>query len=280
MSDRAQATLLLILAAVLWSSGGLLIKLVDWTPLAIAGARSAVAGLFVAFLLRGRLGVDFSRPQLVASLVYAGAVISFVTATKLTTAANAILLQYTSPLYAALLAPRLLGEPTRRADWFFIALALIGMGLFFGDQLSPQGLGGNLLALFSGLCVALLALALRRAGQASSSPIALGNFLAALVCLPFILAAPWPGWEALGIIAALGMVQLGLPYYLYSLAVRRVSALEVTLIPVLEPILNPLWVAIFLGELPGWWSMVGGVVVLGAVTAWGLLRARARVRVA
>lgn len=280
MSDRAQAAILLILAAVLWSSGGLLIKLVDWTPLAIAGARSAVAGLFVALLLRGRLGVDFSRTQLVASLAYAGAVICFVTATKLTTAANAILLQYTSPLYAALLAPRLLGEPTRRSDWLFIALALMGMGLFFGDQLSPQGLGGNLLALLSGLCVAILALALRRAGQASSSPIALGNFLAALVCLPFILAAPWPGWRNLGIIAVLGVVQLGLPYYLYSLAVRRVSALEVTLIPVLEPILNPIWVALFLGEAPGWWSLVGGVVVLGAVTAWGLLRARARVLVA
>ncbi len=280
MSDRAQAAILLILAAVLWSSGGLLIKLVDWTPLAIAGARSAVAGLFVALLLRGRLGVDFSRTQLVACLAYAGAVICFVTSTKLTTAANAILLQYTSPLYAALLAPRLLGEPTRRSDWFFIALALVGMGLFFGDQLSPQGLGGNLLALLSGLCVAVLALALRRAGQASSSPIALGNFLAALVCLPFILSAPWPGWQNLGIIVVLGVVQLGLPYYLYSLAVRRVSALEVTLIPVLEPILNPIWVALFLGEAPGWWSLVGGVVVLGAVTAWGLLRARARVLVA
>lgn len=280
MSDRAQAAILLILAAVLWSSGGLLIKLVDWTPLAIAGARSAVAGLFVALLLRGRLGVDFSRTQLVACLAYAGAVICFVTSTKLTTAANAILLQYTSPLYAALLAPRLLGEPTRRSDWLFIALALVGMGLFFGDQLSPQGLGGNLLALLSGLCVAVLALALRRAGQASSSPIALGNFLAALVCLPFILSAPWPGWQNLGIIVVLGVVQLGLPYYLYSLAVRRVSALEVTLIPVLEPILNPIWVALFLGEAPGWWSLVGGVVVLGAVTAWGLLRARARVLVA
>ena len=280
MSDRAQAAVFLVLAAVLWSSGGLLIKLVDWSPLAIAGTRSAVAGIFVAILLRGRLGLGFSRPQWVASLAYAGAVISFVAATKLTTAANAILLQYTSPLYAALLAPRLLDEPTRRGDWLFIALALTGMGLFFGDQLSPQGLGGNLLALFSGLCVAVLALALRRAGQASSSPIALGNFLAALICLPFVLAAPWPGWEALGVIVLLGVVQLGLPYYLYSLAVRRVSALEVTLIPVLEPILNPLWVAIFLGEAPGWWSMLGGVVVLGSVTAWGLTRARARVLVA
>ncbi|MFH1059358.1 MAG: DMT family transporter [Pseudomonadota bacterium] len=280
MSERAHAALLLVLAAVLWSSGGLLIKLVDWSPLAIAGTRSAVAGLFVWLVLRGRLCLDCTRPQVAAAVAYAAAVISFVAATKLTTAANAILLQYTSPLYAALLAPRLLGERTSGRDWFFTLLTLAGMGLFFLDQLSPAGLTGNLLALMSGLAVACLALALRQTGAASSTPIVLGNFLAALACLPFAVGAGWPGWEALGIIAFLGVVQLGLPYYLYSLAVRRVSALEVTLIPVIEPILNPLWVAIFLGEVPGLGAAAGGGLVLAAVTAWGLMRRPARVVVA
>ncbi|MFZ5587667.1 MAG: DMT family transporter [Thermodesulfobacteriota bacterium] len=280
MSERAHAALLLVLAAVLWSSGGLLIKLVDWSPLAIAGARSAVAGVFVWLVLRGRLCLDCSRPQLAAAVAYAAAVMSFVAATKLTTAANAILLQYTSPLYAALLAPRILGERTSGRDWAFIGLTLLGMGLFFFDQLSLAGLAGNLLALFSGLAVACLALALRQTGAASSTPIVLGNFLAALICLPFVVGAGWPGWQSLVVIAFLGVVQLGLPYYLYSLAVRRVSALEVTLIPVIEPILNPIWVALCLGETPGLGALAGGGLVLTAVTAWGLSRRQARVVVA
>jgi drug/metabolite transporter (DMT)-like permease len=278
MSPRLTASLQLIAAAVLWSLGGLMIKELTWHPLGIVSVRCFLAALLVLALLRGRPRLTFSRGQVTASLAYAGAAVGFVLATKLTSAANAILLQYTSPLWVALLAPRLLGEPTQGRDWLFMALILGGMALFFVESLSPSGLAGNLAALGTGMCVACLALSLRGQDQASSTPIFLGNLLAALVCLPFV-RPPWPDAQDWLILLVMGPLQLGLPYYLYSLAIRRVSALEASLLPMLEPVLNPIWVMLFLGERPGPWALAGGVIVLSSVLAWGVLRGRPSVTV-
>lgn len=270
MPSRTQAVLLLIAAALLWSLGGVLIKLVDWTPLGIAGARSAIAAGVVLLLMRRRPDFTWSRAQLGAALGYAGTVILFVAANRLTTAANAILLQYTAPMYAALLAPLFLKEPTRRLDWFFIFLLLGGMGLFFLDRVSSQGLWGMFCAIGSGFCFAVMVLCLRgQRGRSNLESMVLGNLLAALICLPFAGGLPPRAldWLWLGL---LGVVQLGLPYYLYALAVKRVSAVEALLIPMMEPIVNPLLALFVLGEIPGPWSLAGGVLVLGgaAVRAW------------
>lgn len=274
MSPHRKASLQLVAAAVLWSLGGLMIKELDWHPLGISSVRCFLAALFVLALLRGRPRFTFSRGQILASLFYAGGAIGFVTATKLTSAANAILLQYTSPLWVALLAPRLLGEPTQKRDWLFMGLILAGMALFFVESLSASGLAGNLTALATGLCVACLAMSLRGEPQASSTPIFLGNLLAALVCLPFV-RPPWPSAHDWLLLLVMGTLQLGLPYYLYSLAIRQVSALEATLLPMIEPVLNPIWVMLFLGERPGGWALAGGGVVLASVAAWGVLRGHA-----
>ena len=276
--SRFSAPAMLLLVAVLWSLGGVLIKSVEWHPMAIAGMRSAIAAVVILVCVR-RPRITFSRVQLVGGIAYAGTVVLFVLATRMTTAANAIFLQYTAPIYVAALAPWLLGERALRSDWLVIAVALGGIGLFFLDHLTLAGMWGNVLALASGASFAALVLALRR--QRDESPIAailLGNVFAALAGLPFMFG-PGPsaqGWAALGV---LGVVQLGLPYVLYGIAIRRVTALEAVLIPLAEPILNPLWVMLLVGERPGGWALVGAAMVLGAVLLRGTLMVRGRLRV-
>jgi len=286
MSERTRASLLLAATALIWSSGGLAIKLVDLHPLALTGARSALSALTLALIFRTRLSFALTPVRACAALSYAGLLISNVAATKLTTAANAILLAYTAPVYVALLAPRLLGEKTRASDWLFIGAVLAGMVLFFLDQLSPQGLLGNLVAVGSGLCYAAFTLSMRAQAMSTqvmstrkdASPVEsvlLGHGLTALIGLPF-LAYGLPdasGWLGL---AYLGVLQQGLSLALYVWCIKRLGALEAILIMTLEPILNPVWVALGVGELPGFWAIMGGLAVLCAVTLRGVLHSRAK----
>jgi drug/metabolite transporter (DMT)-like permease len=265
-SQRTKAILMISATAVLWSVGGVLIKQVNAHPLAIAGARSAIAALVLLASLGRKPHFHWSRAQIGAALGYAGTVILFVAANKLTTAANAILLQFTSPIYAAILGAWLLKERTRWVDWATIAVVLGGMSLFFLDELSAGGMLGNVLGAASGLCFAVFTIFMRM--QKDGSPVEsviLGNALTAVVGLPFLsLGLPSAtGWLWLVI---LGVFQLGLAYVLYAKAIKHLTALEAILIPVLEPILNPVWAFAFLGEVPGPLAAVGGVIVLGTIT--------------
>ncbi len=238
--------------------------------MAKAGGRSA----FACVVLWGWLG----RPkfawrfgQIGAALAYAGTVTFYVIANDRTTAANSIFLQYTGPIYVALLSPWVLGERIRRIDWFCIAIAIAGIGLFFRDQFSARGLSGILFALGSGLSFGTMVVLLRKERDASpASALLLGNLLTAMIGLPFAIGHPLPPAQ-LGALAVLGVVQLGIPYVLYSVAIRRVTALEAVLIPMIEPILNPIWVALARGELPGPWSLLGGALVLSAVVLRGCM---------
>lgn len=258
-------------AGLLWSLGGLLIKSVDWNPLAIAGARSAIASLLLFAVLR-RPKLTWSRAQMGGALAYAATVILFVAANKLTTAANAILLQYTAPIYTALLGARFLGERVSRSDWAAIALVLSGVTLFFMDQLTFGGLAGNLVALASGLSFAFLGVLLRKQKDESAlESVLIGNIVTALIGLPFMFQGAPGGQSWLGLVL-LGVFQLGLSYVLYAEALKRIPALEGILIASIEPILNPLWVFLVLGERPGPWALVGGAVVLIGVTGRSLLK--------
>lgn len=264
-NERPKAILLLLITATLWSLGGMLIKSVNAHPLAIAGVRSAIAAV-VFWVILGKPKINGSAAQLGAAASYAGTVIFFVLATKATTAANAIFLQYTAPIYVALLSSWLLKEKTKILDWVTVFIVLGGMGLFFLDNLSNTGIMGNIFGVTSGICFALQTIYLRM--QKDGSPwesIFLGNILTAIIGLPFLTMA-WPNsfdWIELLI---LGVIQLGIPYILYTVAIKHTSALEAILIPVIEPILNPLWVLLFLGERPGPWAIVGGIIVLVAIT--------------
>jgi len=270
MTHRA-AVLLLLVSAVLWSLGGVLIKSVDWPSMAKAGARSAIAAVVLwAWLRKPRF--TWSPTQLGAALAYAATVSSFIIANDRTTAANAIFIQYTAPIYVAVLGHYVLGERTRRGDWILIAIALAGIALFFRDQFSPRGLSGMIVALDSGASFGVMVVLLRKERDGSpASALLLGNLLTAAIGLPFAIGHPLPASQA-AVIALLGVVQLGVPYVLYSVAIRRVTALEAILIPMIEPILNPLWVLLKRGEVPGPWSLLGGALVLGAVLSRELVR--------
>jgi len=269
-SKKTQAIFLLVAAAVLWSLAGVLIKWVSLPALAVAGFRSAIA-LPVLLIFFGRRAVNFSAAQLIGGIAYAATLTLFVSATKLTTAGNAILLQYTAPLYVAMLSGWLLHERTRWFDWTAIAAVLCGMSLFFLDQLSAGGLTGNILAVISGFAFASLIIAMRRQKDASPAGSAiLGNLLTVLICLPWMVQSPPGGTDWIGL-ALLGVFQIGLSYVFYAVAIRNVTAMEAILIPMLEPILNPLWALLCMGERIGPWALLGGVVVILSVLFRGVM---------
>lgn len=276
-TKHTHALFLLVTTALLWSLAGVLIKGVSLSAPAVAGLRSAVA-LPVLLLFFSRKSVDFSPIQLIGGTCYAATVILFVLATKLTTAGNAILLQYTAPIYVALLSGWLLGEKIQWFDWVTIMVVLCGMVLFFLDQLSAGGMVGNIVALCSGVALAALTIALRKQKDGSPAGSAiLGNLFTVLICLPWMLRT-WPEGNDWISLIFLGVFQLGLSYILYVTAIRYVSAMEGILVPVIEPILNPVWVFLWMGERLSSWALLGGLVVIFAVVFRGIADARCRLR--
>ncbi len=271
MSSKSKAIILLICTAILWSKGGFLIKLIDWHPVAIAGGRSIIAALIMwAYVKKPKF--TWSNIQIMGAVAYALTVILFVIANKLTTAANSILLLYTGPIYVALFSYWFLKEKITAIDWITILVVIIGMTLFFMEKLSPDGILGNFIAILAGIAFAWLAMCLRK--QKDESPLEsliLGNILTGIIGLPFIIDSGIPSQQSMIALFVLGIFQLGIPYILYSKAVKHVSALDAVLIPVLEPILNPLWVFLLLGESIGMWPMIGGAIIIVAITTRSIL---------
>jgi drug/metabolite transporter (DMT)-like permease len=273
IKERPKSILYLVITAILWSLGGLLIKLVNASPMAIAGVRSAIAAL-VLLLAKGKPKFNWSFPQIGAAACYSATVLLYVAAAKNTTAANAILIQYTAPIYIAFLGAWLLKEKAGLLDWVAIIFAFGGMLLFFLDDISTEGILGNILAAVSGFTLAMFTIFMRM--QKDGSPIEsviLGNILTAVIGVPF-LSTGMPGGKEWLLLVIMGVVQLGLPYILYAKAIRHVTALEAALIPIIEPILCPVWVFLALGETPGKWAIVGGIIVIVAVTGRCLVSIR------
>jgi drug/metabolite transporter (DMT)-like permease len=269
-----RGALLIAAAALLWSSGGLAIKLVPLPALGVVFWRSFVSGLFLLLVFRpSRARWRHAAPSTVA--VYALMILTFVSATKMTTAANAIFLQYTGPLYVLALAPFVLKEPFRKADAAAVAGALVGMSLFFVGRLDAGALAGNLVAVASGLFFGLTVLLLRRdaSGDAIPSVIA-GNLAAAALALPFAWGNLTLDAKGLGLVLFLGIVQMGISYVLFVTGLKTVPAAEASLLGMLEPLFNPLWAYLGLGEKPSPWASLGGAIVLAAVAARTLFGAR------
>ncbi len=272
-SDRRKAVILLIVAATLWSTSGLFVKIMDWQPLAILAGRSIFSSLLFLAYLR-RIPRRLTRWQITAAAAYVMTQFLYINSMKLTTAANAIFLQYTSPIYIVLLGYWFLNEKPTRANWGSMAIIFTGLLLFFGDSLSLEGLYGNLLAILSGVTMALLTVAMR--AQKDGSPaesILVANLFTAVFGFPFVLQESWTvtNW---GILGFLGIFQIGLAFLLYSIAIKHVPAIEATLLSTLEPILNPLWVFLFIGEMPGNMALLGAIVVLAGVIMSAITSAR------
>jgi len=264
MPSKRQAILFLVCSAFLWSTAGVLIKWVAWHPLAICGMRSLIAaGVLWLYVRKPRFTWSFA--QIGGAIAYAATVLLYVSAVKMTTAANAILLQYTAPAWVAIFSAGFLGERVTRADWAAVGLTMAGMLLFFREGLASVSFWGDLLALLSGFTIAWMTLFMRK--QKDGSPLEsalLGNLLAGLAGIPFMFG-PAPtaqGWLGLGL---LGVFQLGLSYILYTRALKAVTAVEAIIISTLEPILNPIWAFLLIGERPSAWALAGGSLVVLAV---------------
>ncbi len=267
--NRKKAILYLIITAVLWSSGGLFIKLIDWNPLAVAGARSGIAAIVMLLYLRKPV-IRLGKMKLLGAFSYAALSILFVTANKLTTSANAILLQFTAPIWVALFSGWILKEKTQKSDWITIIAVLFGMIFFFIGDLKSVHLIGDFVAVLSGVAMASMVFLLKL--QDEGSPVEmtmLGNIFTFLIGLPFLLFIV-PSWENILVILILGIFQLGISYILYSISVQHVSSIEAILIPIIEPLLNPIWVLLFIGESPGIHAIFGGIIVITVITARGV----------
>ena len=263
------------LAAVLFSTGGLLIKVVSIEPLALMGVRSAIAAVVIG-LFMGRPRFLWSLPQLGGAVALACAQGFFIFANRETTAANAIFIQYTAPVFVAFFGILYLREPVRRLDWF--SLAAIGAGLlfFYGDGLTSHGATGNLYALLAGISFAWFLLFLRKQKDTSTiETVFLGNVIAALLGLPFLREAAPNATDWTGMLL-LGIFQIGLPFILVARAIKELTAVGAVLIQALEPVLSPVWVVLFIGETPTPLALLGGAIVIGAVTLRSILTVRTR----
>lgn len=276
-ASHRHAVLLLLVCVTLWSTSGVLIKQSSLSALAIVGGRSAIAAIVLLLFVR-RPRWTWSLPQIGGAVAYLVMVLCFVQATQWTSAANAILLQYTAPIWVALFSFWFLGERPLPADFAAMGLIGVGMLLFFGDALTPAGMAGNVLAVLAGIALAWMTLFMRKQKDGSTlETVLLGNLLAAAVGLPALaMSQVQPAdWAILGF---LGVFQLGLPFVLYAIAIRSISAIETILISCLEPILNPILVFLFIGETPGPMALAGGALVMAAVLGRGFLLARPRKR--
>ena len=275
INSRSSAVIAMLLSILFGSTAGLFIKLSSWDAMPLNGARSLVAAITVWIFLR-RPNFTWSRAQIGGAVFYALMLITFIQANRWTTAANAAFLQYTSPLWVALFSIWRLRERPQRSDWLTMFAIAVGMLLFFGGKLSPEGLRGNLIAVVSGMCVALFLIALRQ--QKDGSPtetVLLGNLIAAAIGLPFIMFGDQPlNIREISIILFLGIFQLGLTFILVTLAIKKLSAMESILIESLAPVLNPVWVFLFINEIPTPSAIAGAAVIVSAVTIRAITAAR------
>ncbi len=254
-----------------------MIKVVDLGPLSIVGARGAITA-FVLFLYIQKPKFTWSVAQIGAALGIAGAQLFFVLATKQTTAANAVFIQFTAPIYVALLGIWLLKEPVKAIDWLSIVLVFLGLGFFFGGNLDSSSLLGNVNALISGVSLAFFFVFMRM--QKDDSPIEsilLGNMLCAL-CLPalFTETPSLTDWAGL---AFLGLFQMSIPFIMLSISIKYLQALEAIVIQTLEPIFNPIWVFLVVAERPSRLALIGCSIVFFTVTLRTIYETRASTRV-
>jgi drug/metabolite transporter (DMT)-like permease len=277
-ASPASSRLALIAAAALFSTGGAAIKATSLTGWQVACFRSAVAAVALTLFLPGARvrPRDWSRWTVAAGSAYAATMVLFVLANKLTTAANTIFLQSTAPLYLLLLGPWLLREPIRRRDLALLLAMATGLALVIAGReertaIAPDPVTGNALALTSGVCWAFTMLGLRRlsrdvppgAPSPASAAMVAGNLLAFAATLPMALPV-WGSVKDALLIGYLGVFQIALAYVFVGVGLRRVGALEASLLLLVEPVLNPLIAWLVHGEWPGPWTLAGGAVILSA----------------
>ncbi len=275
-SKRFPPTVFVLLAVLLWSTGGVFIKLTTLDAFAVNAGRSLFAAITVAVFTH-RKGLKLDKFTVLTSFLYAGTLTCFVYANKNTTAANAIFLQYTAPIYILILAPFILKEKFRFSDLWTVLICLAGMSLFFlepqnaENTLAANVFWGNVAALISGLFFGLYFILLRHPRSLQKNPalsVFYGNILIVLLMLPLILNRPPAQINSNDILAILflGILQIGIAYVLFTNGIAGgVRSLDASIIGFIEPLLNPIWVFLIIGERPSIWAIVGGAIIIAAV---------------
>jgi drug/metabolite transporter, DME family len=260
-----RARLSLLLAAVLWSLAGVFIKFLPLPPLTIVFYRSLFASLFFVFFVRKSIAVP-KIALLVSALAYTAAISAFVSANKITTAANAIALQYTAPMFVFVIVHFLFGDKITGTSWISLGLGMLGIAVIGAGSAGQPDAAGVMIALLSGLLFSIYMVSLRFLKEFNPGTL---TFLNNLACC--LLLLPWVGSELSlslkegGIVAVMGVVQLGIPYWLFSKGLEQISVQEASLIVLIEPVLNPLWVALIVGELPSGATLIGGLCIVGSL---------------
>ena len=268
---KKKAIVEILLCSALWSIAGIFMKWIPWSGFAIASLRSLLAGGVMAlYMAVKRLRFTLNRRSIFGGVALCATLTMFSIANKMTTAANAIVLQYTSPIWIVLLSGVFLKKRFRRMDVTAVVLTFVGIALFFADGLSGGYMAGNLVALGAGLAFGCYYISLGSCGEAERmSAVELGHILTFLVGLPVLLFTHTEfSWPIVLSLLTLGIFQLGIPYVLLAHASGWCPPLVCSLLGALEPLLNPLWVALFAGEIPGPLALVGGVIVIAAILAW------------
>ena len=271
MKKEHLGILQMIACAVLWSIAGIFMKLLPWHSMAIAGLRSLFAGLtFVVYMLWKKVPFCFNRHTLISGLLSGSVYICFSVANKLTTAANAIVLQFTCPVFLVLLEAFLFHQKIRKRDMSVVLIVLFGIALFFFDQLSPSGIAGNFVAIAAGMFMAGMFLTIGNLAPSERlSAVLIGQIFTFLAGLPFVISTrPSVTLPSLCWIVILGVFQLGISYILYVKASENCPPLACSLLSAFEPLLNPVWVMIFDGEKPGLFALIGGLIVIISITVW------------
>ncbi len=271
-----------LIAVLLWSTGGVFIKLTALDAYELTFYRSLLAAVTVLLLSR-RVNLRLNGFVLLCSVIYAALLFLFVWATKHTTAANAIFLQYTAPIYILILGPFVIGERFHWADVITVVLCIAGMSMFFIGRLDTAGLYGNIAALGSGIFLGLYIMLLRHpraagpkdpepedSGKKGSDPVITviyGNLILAVLTAPWGVAAlPSLGAADAFYAGFLGIVQIGIAYVLFIKGVTGgTRPLDASIIGFIEPILNPVWVFLFYFERPSNWAVLGGVIIIFTV---------------
>ncbi|HKI79610.1 MAG TPA: EamA family transporter [Ignavibacteriaceae bacterium] len=267
LQEHQKGIIAVLVAALLWSSGGILVKLVTLNPFQIAFARCVFASLVFLVLFRKKL-LKVNGFTFLNAFFYAALLTLYVVATKTTTAANAIFLQYTAPIYVLLLEPVLNKTKYEKINIITISVCIVGMLLFFTGKLSPGDVKGNILALLSGITFAAFLLGMRKnKHEYQYSSIFYGNIIVVLILLPSMFELTTITLPDFTMLAFLGIFQIGIAYAIFSYGLKRVYAVEASLISMIEPVLNPVWVLIWYGEIPSFYAIIGGIIILIAIGA-------------
>jgi len=266
MSEHRKGIIAIVIAALLWSTGGLFIKLISLDAYQLSFYRSVFSALTFVVLFRRKVFV-FNTAVLLNGLFYAGILILFVVATKLTTAANAIFLQYTAPIYVLIFEPLILKTKLKAINVISVIISFIGMTLFFVGEISPSHLEGNLVALLSGICFAAFLIGIRKSSEEFRVPsIFWGSIFIPLICFNSVFPEFNIDMTNFLMVAYLGIFQIGLAYAIFTYSIKRIEGIEAALIAMIEPVMNPIWVYLGYGEKPSPFAILGGLIILSTIT--------------